>query len=65
MNEIMMKPVCTNCGHIFKKVVQENERLDPLEGERTFLKLAMHSFYPQCCPECGMNRKRHHLSATC
>lgn len=54
MNEIMMKPVCTNCGHIFKKVAQENERLDPLEGERTFLKLAMHSFYPQYCPECGM-----------
>lgn len=57
MNEIMMKPVCTNCGHIFKKVVQENERLDPLDGERTFLKLAMHSFCPQCCPECGMTIK--------
>lgn len=57
MNEIMMKPVCTNCGHIFKKVAQENERLDPLEGERTFLKLAMHSFYPQYCPECGMTIK--------
>ena len=54
MNEIMMKPVCTNCGHIFKKVVQENERLNPLEGERTFLKLATYSFYPQCCPKCGM-----------
>lgn len=54
MNEIMMKPVCTNCGHILKKVVQENERLDPLEGERIFLKLATHSFYPQRCPKCGM-----------
>lgn len=54
MNEIMMKPVCTNCGHILKKVVQENERFDPLEGERIFLKLATHSFYPQYCPKCGM-----------
>lgn len=54
MNEIMMKPVCTNCGHIFKKVVQENERLDPLDGERTFLKLVSHSIYPRYCPECGM-----------
>lgn len=58
MNEIIMKPVCTNCGHIFKKVVQENERLDPLDGERTFLKLAMQSFCPQCCPECGMTIKK-------
>ena len=58
MNEIMMKPVCTNCGHIFKKVVMENERLDPLGGERTFLKLLNHSIYPQCCPECGMVIKK-------
>lgn len=54
MNEIMMKPVCTNCGHIFKKVVMENERLDPIDGERTFLKQVFNSIYPQCCPECGM-----------
>lgn len=54
MNEIMMKPVCTNCGHIFKRVIKENERLDPIDGERTFLKLLDHSIYPQCCPECGM-----------
>lgn len=57
MNEIMMKPVCTNCGHIFKKVVQENERLDPLEGERTFLRRVAYGFYPQYCPECGMTIK--------
>ena len=54
MNEIMMKPVCANCGHIFKKVVQENERLDPIDSERTFLKLLSQSIYPQYCPECGM-----------
>lgn len=54
MNEIMMKPVCTNCGHIFKRVIKENERLDIVDGRRTFIKLAMHSFHPQCCPECGM-----------
>ncbi len=54
MNEIMMKPVCTNCGHIFKKVVMENERLDLIDGERTFLKPVFHSIYPQRCPECGM-----------
>lgn len=57
MNEIMMKPVCTNCGHIFKKVMLENERLDPVDGERTFLKRISHGFYPHCCPECGMTIK--------
>lgn len=54
MNEIMMKPVCTNCGHIFKRVIKENERLDIVDGRRTFIKLAMYSFHLQCCPECGM-----------
>ena len=54
MNEIMMKPVCTNCGHIFKKVVQENERLDMVDDGRTYPRRVAYGFYPQYCPECGM-----------
>lgn len=57
MNEIMMKPVCTNCGHIFKKVVQENERLDMVDDRRTYLRGVAYGFYPQYCPECGMTIK--------
>lgn len=57
MNEIMMKPVCTNCGHIFKKVVQENERLDMVDDRRAYLRGVAYGFYPQYCPECGMTIK--------
>lgn len=57
MNEIMMKPVCTNCGHIFKKVVQENERLDMVDDRRTYFRRVAYGFYPQYCPECGMTIK--------
>lgn len=38
MNEIMMKPVCTNCGHIFKRVIKENERSDMVDDRRTYLR---------------------------
>ena len=57
MNEIMMKPVCTNCGHIFKKVVQENERLDMVDDGRTYPRRVAYGLYPQYCPECGMTIK--------
>lgn len=57
MNEIMMKPVCTNCGHIFKKVVQENERLDMVDDGLTYPMRVAYGLYPQYCPECGMTIK--------
>lgn len=54
MNEIMMKPVCTNCGHIFKRVIKENERLDMVDDGRTYPMRVAYGLYPQYCPECGM-----------